>query len=220
MDAIRPQGRRPSWAPEPPPSSWQSPVCARWADELHVFQRTPSSVDERDQRRTNAQEWRQMTLTKGWWRAGTQRKLARQAGRQAGHNAIQDRWERIHDQTCRHLTGGRAARAAHRGADTRARPPGPSQRPPLNSAPKAWYPIWRKRPRRGQVVYLTGRRSTRPWAHADRAISTTRAARGPCPPGRGADQGRDSRGGASTRLGYWHTWISRSAGGRKGRWRV
>lgn len=32
------RGRRPaSWAPEPPPSSWQSPVFARWADEL--FQR-------------------------------------------------------------------------------------------------------------------------------------------------------------------------------------
>ncbi|KJK90229.1 hypothetical protein H633G_05905 [Metarhizium anisopliae BRIP 53284] len=60
------RGRRPaSWAPEPPPSSWQSPVCARWPDELHVFQRTPSNVDGRDQRRTNPQEWRQITLTKG-----------------------------------------------------------------------------------------------------------------------------------------------------------
>ncbi|KAH0601214.1 hypothetical protein MHUMG1_00086 [Metarhizium humberi] len=74
------RGRRPaSWAPEPPPSSWQSPVFARWADELHVFQRTPSSVDERDQRRTNPQEWRQMTLTKGWWRARNENWCGRQA---------------------------------------------------------------------------------------------------------------------------------------------
>lgn len=170
------RGRRPaSWAPEPPPSSWQSPVFARWADELHVFQRTPSNVDGRDQRRTNAQEW---------WRARNENWCGRQAGRpRHGRQRDTGPMERIHDQTCRYLTGGRAARAAHRGADTRARPPGPSQRPPLNSAPKAWYPIWCKRPRRRQVVYLTGPRSTRPWAYADRAISTTRAARGPCPPG-------------------------------------
>lgn len=40
---------------------------AKWADQLYVFQRTPSGVDARGQRETDAAEWAKMTSKPGWW---------------------------------------------------------------------------------------------------------------------------------------------------------
>lgn len=45
------------------------PHLAEWADELYVFQRTPSSVSKRDNRPTDAEWWaREMRNRKGWQR--------------------------------------------------------------------------------------------------------------------------------------------------------
>ncbi|KIW80359.1 hypothetical protein Z517_06974 [Fonsecaea pedrosoi CBS 271.37] len=44
-----------------------TPELAKWAKELYVFQRTPSSVDVRGQRETNVDEWTSKIAThKGW----------------------------------------------------------------------------------------------------------------------------------------------------------
>src|SRR5271170_606128 len=45
------------------------PHLAKWAKELYVFQRTPSSVDERANRPTDAEWWaREIQGQKGWQR--------------------------------------------------------------------------------------------------------------------------------------------------------
>lgn len=44
------------------------PELAKWADHLYVFQRTPSAVDERGQRPTDPEWWKEMTKKKGWQR--------------------------------------------------------------------------------------------------------------------------------------------------------
>jgi cation diffusion facilitator CzcD-associated flavoprotein CzcO len=46
------------------------PIVAKWSKKLYVFQRTPSSVNRRDNRPTNPEEWKENIATKkGWWRA-------------------------------------------------------------------------------------------------------------------------------------------------------
>jgi cation diffusion facilitator CzcD-associated flavoprotein CzcO len=45
------------------------PELAKWAKQLYVIQRTPSSIDERSQKETDPEEWKKMTAQKGWWRA-------------------------------------------------------------------------------------------------------------------------------------------------------
>jgi cation diffusion facilitator CzcD-associated flavoprotein CzcO len=45
------------------------PELAKWAKQLYVIQRTPSSVDERNQRETDPEEWRSMTAQQGWWQS-------------------------------------------------------------------------------------------------------------------------------------------------------
>lgn len=44
------------------------PELAKWAKKLVVIQRTPSSVDERNQRETDPEEWKKITGQKNWWR--------------------------------------------------------------------------------------------------------------------------------------------------------
>ena len=43
------------------------PELAKWADKLYVFQRTPSSVDVRDNRDTDPIEWKTKIATKPGW---------------------------------------------------------------------------------------------------------------------------------------------------------
>ncbi|KAF2098857.1 flavin-binding monooxygenase-like family protein [Rhizodiscina lignyota] len=43
------------------------PELAKWAKKLYVIQRTPSSVDIRNQRETDPEEWKKVTSKKGWW---------------------------------------------------------------------------------------------------------------------------------------------------------
>ncbi|KAF4589692.1 flavin-binding monooxygenase-like family protein [Ophiocordyceps camponoti-floridani] len=49
------------------------PEVARWAEEVLVFQRTPSAVDVRGQRETDREAWGTMTGKSGWWRARNDR---------------------------------------------------------------------------------------------------------------------------------------------------
>jgi hypothetical protein len=42
------------------------PALGQWAKELYVFQRTPSSVDVRGNRPTDAKWWQEYTKTPGW----------------------------------------------------------------------------------------------------------------------------------------------------------
>ncbi|KAH8900833.1 FAD/NAD(P)-binding domain-containing protein [Thozetella sp. PMI_491] len=43
------------------------PELAKYAKKLFVVQRTPSSIDVRNQRETDPEEWKKMTSEKGWW---------------------------------------------------------------------------------------------------------------------------------------------------------
>jgi cation diffusion facilitator CzcD-associated flavoprotein CzcO len=43
------------------------PELAKWADQLIVFQRTPSAVDQRDNRDTDPVEWKTKIATKPGW---------------------------------------------------------------------------------------------------------------------------------------------------------
>lgn len=45
------------------------PELAKWAKQLYVIQRTPSSADECNQKETDPEEWKEMTARKGWWQA-------------------------------------------------------------------------------------------------------------------------------------------------------
>ncbi|KAK7992476.1 hypothetical protein PG996_012491 [Apiospora saccharicola] len=42
-------------------------ALAEWAGELYVFQRTPSTVDAREQREMSAEEWAKVSEQPGWW---------------------------------------------------------------------------------------------------------------------------------------------------------
>ncbi|EUC48768.1 hypothetical protein COCMIDRAFT_23539 [Bipolaris oryzae ATCC 44560] len=44
------------------------PELAKWSKHLLVFQRTPTSCDVRGQRKTDPDEWKQITAQKGWQR--------------------------------------------------------------------------------------------------------------------------------------------------------
>ncbi|KAJ6271246.1 hypothetical protein PSV08DRAFT_246743 [Bipolaris maydis] len=44
------------------------PELAKWSKHLLVFQRTPTSCDVRGQRKTDLDEWKQITAQKGWQR--------------------------------------------------------------------------------------------------------------------------------------------------------
>lgn len=59
------------------------PEIAKVVEELHVFQRTPSSIDVRDQRATTAEEMRTWSQEPGWARARRARFAKISAGRTA-----------------------------------------------------------------------------------------------------------------------------------------
>ena len=81
------------------------PHLAQWAKELFVFQRTPSSIDERNNRETDKQ-WFQ-AQPKGWQQQRMDNFTALVGGGDAEEDLIQDGWTDIY----RNLTG-RAALAA------------------------------------------------------------------------------------------------------------
>ena len=74
------------------------PELAKWAKELYVFQRTPSSVDERGQRLTDPEWWAQETANKpGWQKRRNDNFMAQfvDTGPKPDTNLVGDRWSEI-----------------------------------------------------------------------------------------------------------------------------
>ncbi|EXJ76300.1 uncharacterized protein A1O5_00808 [Cladophialophora psammophila CBS 110553] len=70
-----------------------TPQLARWAKELYVFQRTPSSVDVRGQRETDLNEWKQKIAThKGWQHDRCDNFLRWSVGQGEGEDLVNDGW--------------------------------------------------------------------------------------------------------------------------------
>lgn len=138
------------------------PELARWVDELYVFQRTPSSVDERGQGLTNPQAWKQVTSQKGWQQSRNENWCGMISGHPLKENMVQDRWSE--SKAYQYLVGGlhdkpytleeipkliesalaadapRAERVRQRVDETI------TDDKETAEALKAWYPIWCKRP--------------------------------------------------------------------------
>ncbi|PNY25869.1 Pentalenolactone D synthase [Tolypocladium capitatum] len=138
------------------------PHLAKWADQVYVFQRTASAVDERGQRETDPEEWRQMTSNKGWWRARNENWTGIVSGYPTKENMVNDGWSSI--RTYKYVVGGvhekpvgmedvpelvaqalaadapRMERLRKRVDDT------VTKDKETADALKAWYPSWCKRP--------------------------------------------------------------------------
>jgi cation diffusion facilitator CzcD-associated flavoprotein CzcO len=70
------------------------PELAKHAKQLFVMQRTPSSVDERNQQETDPAEWQKITASKGWWwdRNVNFAKLVHQTQPPPDVNMVSDNW--------------------------------------------------------------------------------------------------------------------------------
>lgn len=69
------------------------PQLAKWAGELYVFQRTPSSVAERGQRETDPAEWEaKIAAKKGWQRERTRNFNQFCTAQREGVNVVDDGW--------------------------------------------------------------------------------------------------------------------------------
>ncbi|KAH7053331.1 hypothetical protein B0J12DRAFT_750866 [Macrophomina phaseolina] len=70
------------------------PELARWAKELYVFQRTPASVDTRNQRLTTAEAWQAMVATSPGWQAKRMNNFAAHVTKTptAEKNLVKDGW--------------------------------------------------------------------------------------------------------------------------------
>lgn len=82
------------------------PHLAQWAKKLYVFQRTPSSVDTRDNRSTDPEEWQsKIQQGKGWQRKRMDNLAAHHAGvlGPSDLDLSSDRWSQI--STYRALVG-------------------------------------------------------------------------------------------------------------------
>src|SRR5690606_32684709 len=67
------------------------PHLSRWAGELYVFQRTPSSVDVRNNRPTDP-EWFAEIATPGWQKRWLENFTANQTGVLVDEDLVQDGW--------------------------------------------------------------------------------------------------------------------------------
>jgi len=70
------------------------PHLARWAGSLHVFQRTPSSVDARNNAPIDP-DWFATVATPGWQRRWLENFTANQTGGKATEDLVQDGWTDI-----------------------------------------------------------------------------------------------------------------------------
>ncbi|MFI7615546.1 flavin-containing monooxygenase [Nonomuraea terrae] len=71
------------------------PHLARACQELYVFQRTPSSVDVRDNRPIDPQWFAEVTVTPGWQQRWLENFTANQAGGLADEDLVMDGWTDI-----------------------------------------------------------------------------------------------------------------------------
>ncbi|KAK2024118.1 cyclohexanone monooxygenase [Colletotrichum zoysiae] len=137
------------------------PQLAKWAKELYVFQRTPSSVDERGQRPTDPEEWEKIADGTGWQKRRIENFNACLAGSEAGGDLIADGWTgaKAYKATIGapqekplgmadipgHI-GGLLAADAPRTERIRRRADEVVKDKAAAGALKAWYPTWCKRP--------------------------------------------------------------------------
>ncbi|RKK67401.1 hypothetical protein BFJ69_g14535 [Fusarium oxysporum] len=72
------------------------PELAKWAKELYVFQRTPTAVGVREQKKTDPEEWRKTIASKsGWYRRRVRNFNDILAGVPAEENLVADGWTEL-----------------------------------------------------------------------------------------------------------------------------
>ena len=72
------------------------PELSKWAKELYVFQRTPSSVAERGQRPTDPEEWRTKIATGPRWHIKRNENFNDcLSGNAGGENLVNDQWTKM-----------------------------------------------------------------------------------------------------------------------------
>ncbi|GAB7366548.1 hypothetical protein MBLNU230_g8535t1 [Neophaeotheca triangularis] len=137
------------------------PALAKNAKQLHVFQRTPSSVDARDNKLTDPEDWKASIATSpGWWKRRNQNFNAflNDAEPRPSTDLVNDAWTSMPSFSA--LIGGRQvlpdqipAHIAHlhaldapRQDRIRNRVAETVNDPTTADALKAWYPGWCKRP--------------------------------------------------------------------------
>ncbi|OHE98495.1 cyclohexanone monooxygenase [Colletotrichum orchidophilum] len=137
------------------------PQLAKWAKELYVFQRTPSSVDERGQRPTNPEEWKKIANCRGWQRRRMDNFNVFVTGGEAEENLVDDGWTRLKsyrgligaphenpvgiEEIPGHI-GNLLALDAPRSERIRRRVEETVKDNSVAEALKPWYPVWCKRP--------------------------------------------------------------------------
>jgi cation diffusion facilitator CzcD-associated flavoprotein CzcO len=140
------------------------PQLAKYAKSLHVFQRTPSQVNTRNQRATDPDEWKSKIAAKPGWQQARQENLAEHV---AGHNApgdedlVNDGWSSLEaycaiigsnrfgrispDKAQEHIGTLVALDAAHN-KDARQHIADVVKDKSTADKLTPWYPTWCKRP--------------------------------------------------------------------------
>ncbi|KAJ7788243.1 flavin-binding monooxygenase-like family protein [Mycena olivaceomarginata] len=124
------------------------PHLAKWAKHLYVFQRTPSSVDVRNQRPTDPVEWaNKIAAAKGWQRARSENFNSYLVNAPIGEDLVNDGW--CHAPSYQAIPDHIARLHAidlERSEKIRARTSEVVQDPGTAEKLKHWYPAWCKRP--------------------------------------------------------------------------
>ncbi|KAJ7708844.1 flavin-binding monooxygenase-like family protein [Mycena rosella] len=136
------------------------PQLANWAKQLVVFQRTPSSVDVRNQRPTDPDEWtNKIASTKGWQRTRSDNFNSYLVNTPIGEDLVNDSWCRMSaycgliglpgivspDKIPEHIAKLHAY-DLERAERIRARTSEVVKDPETAEKLKHWYPAWCKRP--------------------------------------------------------------------------
>ncbi|KAH6692742.1 phenylacetone monooxygenase [Plectosphaerella plurivora] len=137
------------------------PELAKWAKELYVFQRTPSSIGTKGQRETDPEEWKAMTADKDWHKKRMETFDAVMAAEPGVEDTLQDGWTECkayrgvvggyHEKPIgmedipNHI-GGLLYADAPRTERMRQRVDDIVKDKATAEGLKAWYPTWCKRP--------------------------------------------------------------------------
>lgn len=137
------------------------PQIARWSKHLYVVQRTPASVDERGQRETDKDWFREMARSKGWQRERIKNfHQSMSLSNRPAVNLVDDAWTRAYGMVAvsGNIDGPRSleeippyveklhAIDLERQNRIRARVDDHVRDPVTAAKLKPWYPTWCKRP--------------------------------------------------------------------------
>ncbi|KAH7010471.1 hypothetical protein EDB80DRAFT_750804 [Ilyonectria destructans] len=137
------------------------PELVKWADQLYVFQRTPSAVDRRDNRATDEGWWNRETVKPGWQHARQQNfnEFMTHADPKPDVNLVSDGWTSMPSYSA--IIGNKKTRPPEKLEDyrqmlhaldlirqgqIRQRTEDIIQDKDTAEMLKAWYPGWCKRP--------------------------------------------------------------------------